>query len=107
MQTMFFRPIDLLKVRNLKVSCAGLHLFVLIGQVGAVEDVQDVQPQLNRQVLHPQSVSPNMQRPWVSLQTIGRLFGNSTLGQPKGQRAVDDHNAPHETGEFHPAERIQ
>ena len=38
MQTTFFRPINLLKVRNLKVSCAELHLFGLIGQVEAVED---------------------------------------------------------------------
>lgn len=92
MQTTFFRPIDLLKVRNLKVSYAELHLFGLIGQVGAVEDAQDVQPQLNRQVLHLQSASPNMQQLLVSLQAIGRLFGNSNLGQPKGQRAADDHN---------------
>jgi len=95
MQTTFFRPIDLLKVRNLKVNCVELHLFGLFGRVGAVEDVQDVQPQLNRQVIHPQSASPNMPRLWVSLQAIGRLFGNSTLGQPKGQRAADDHNALH------------
>ena len=89
------------------MTYAELHLFGVIGQVVAVEDVQDIQPQLNRQVLRLQSASLNMQQLLVSPQAIGRLFGNLTLGQPKGQRATDDHNAPHETGEFHLAGRIR
>jgi len=107
MQTMFFRPIDLLKIRNLKVNHAKQHLFGLIAQAGAVEDVQIVQPQLNRQGLHLQSALPNMQRLLVNLQAVGQPFGNSILGRPKGQRAADDHNVLHETGEFHLVERIR
>jgi len=64
MQTTFFRPIDLLKVRNLKVSYAEPHLFGLTGQAGAVEDAQDVQLK---------SASPNMQQLLVSIQAIGQF----------------------------------
>ncbi len=107
MQTTFFRPINLLKIRNLKVNHAKQHLFGLIGQAGAVEDAQVVQPQLNRPGLHLQSALPNMQRLLVNLQAVGRPFGNSILGRPEGQRATDDHNVLHEISEFHLVERIR
>lgn len=40
------------------------------------------------------------------LKVDGLVKSPSTLGLPKGQHAIDDHNALHETIGFYPARRI-